>query len=159
MRLIIASVGRLKQWPEAELASRYLDRADALGRKLGLTLSQQESVEGRGERASERRASEAQALRKLIPEGAILIALDERGENLTSEQFAQSLWLWRDGGEKSVAFLLGGPDGLAGELRGQARQTIAFGAMTWPHQFARIMLAEQLYRALAILSGHPYHRA
>jgi 23S rRNA (pseudouridine1915-N3)-methyltransferase len=85
--------------------------------------------------------------------------LDERGRQLSSEEFAAILGRWRDDGVREVRFEIGAADGHGDEGRAGADLLIAFGAMTWPHLMARAMLAEQLYRATAILSGHPYHRA
>ena len=78
---------------------------------------------------------------------------------MDSEQFAEKLGGWRDSGRKSLIVAIGGPDGHDPALRAKADMLLAFGAMTWPHQLVRIMVAEQLYRAATILSGHPYHRA
>ncbi|MBB6254707.1 rRNA large subunit m3Psi methyltransferase RlmH [Nitrospirillum iridis] len=86
------------------------------------------------------------------------MALDERGKALPSEAFARQVGAWRDGGVADLAFVIGGADGLAEEVRRRASLLIAFGPMTWPHMMVRGMLAEQLYRAQQILAGHPYHR-
>jgi 23S rRNA (pseudouridine1915-N3)-methyltransferase len=94
----------------------------------------------------------------LIPDGAATALLDQTGDNLDSGMFADVLRRWRDQG-RSALFIIGGPDGVTPNLRADASLRIAFGAATWPHQLARIMLLEQLYRAVTILSGHPYHRA
>lgn len=88
-----------------------------------------------------------------------IVLLDERGENLSSEQFAGILGRWRDEGVRETRFLIGAADGHDEAARGQADLLIAFGKTTWPHLMARAMLAEQLYRATSILAGHPYHRA
>ena len=87
-----------------------------------------------------------------------MIALDERGKSLTSPAFAQLMGRLRDEGESRVMFVIGGSDGLPGALRARARSVLSFGSQTWPHLLVRAMLAEQLYRAVTILSGHPYHR-
>ena len=94
--------------------------------------------------------------RRLIQ--AALILLDETGENIGSAAFAESLGKWRDNGRDDVVFVIGGPDGMASTLFDRASLRLSFGALTWPHQMVRIMLMEQLYRAMTILSGHPYHR-
>jgi len=159
MQITIAAVGRLKAGPERLLVERYLERAGQTGRALGLTVAVREFPESRAARAEERMAQEAATLMGVLPEGARLIVLDERGDTVTSEAFAQRLGVLRDGGLRDVVFAIGGADGHGEALRRRADQSLAFGAMTWPHQIVRLMLAEQIYRATTILSGHPYHRA
>ncbi len=159
MRIVIAAVGRLKADAERTLTERYVDRAAKAGRAIGLDVTVREVSESRLARAEDRRAAEAVALAASIPAGTLCVALDERGESLASEAFARLLAGWRDGGAGGLTFLIGGPDGLDPALVATARKTIAFGAMTWPHQLVRALLAEQLYRAVTILLGHPYHRA
>ena len=102
---------------------------------------------------------ESIALANIIPERAVVIALDESGENLDSGSFTGLLRNWRDVGRPAAVFCIGGADGLGQDLKRRADLTVAFGAATWPHQLVRIMLMEQLYRAVTILAGHPYHRA
>jgi 23S rRNA (pseudouridine1915-N3)-methyltransferase len=160
MRLVVAAVGRLKRGPERDLAERYGERAEKSGRAIGIravTLS--ETDESRARRAKDRMAEEALALKAAIPADAAVVALDEHGENLASDALAQRIGRWRDEGRPAVVVLIGGPDGLAADLVTGAHLRLAFGRATWPHQLVRIMLLEQLYRAIAILSGHPYHRA
>ena len=160
MRLIVAAVGRLKRGPERELAERYGERAAKAGRAIGIRgITISEIDESRGRRTGDRLAEEAAALKRIIPTQAAVIALDERGETLTSESLAQRIGRWRDQGRPDLVILIGGPDGLAPELLAKPDLRLAFGHMTWPHQLVRIMVFEQLYRAIAILSGHPYHRA
>jgi 23S rRNA (pseudouridine1915-N3)-methyltransferase len=106
-----------------------------------------------------RKEAEAALLLGAVPAGAAVVALDERGRDLASDDLALQLGTWRDGGRRTVAFLIGGPDGLAESILGAAELRLAFGRMTWPHRLVRVMLAEQLYRAHSILAGHPYHRA
>ena len=103
-------------------------------------------------------ADEAAALSKLARDADATLVLDVRGQSLTSEAFAALIARIRDGGAKTAAFLIGGPDGLSAELLAAARHKVSLGPMTLPHQLVRIVLAEQLYRAATILSGHPYHR-
>ena len=159
MRLLIAAVGKLKQGPERELFAHYLDRAEALGRKLGLSpLTVIEVPESKAGAASVRRAAEGQALLAKVPRDYKIICLDGTGDALSSESFAQSLARFRDAGTEGLAFLLGGADGLGREALAKANQVLSLGAMTLPHGLARIVLAEQLYRAATILAGHPYHR-
>lgn len=154
MRLTLAAVGRLGRSPESLLAAGYCSRATASGRALGL--GPVEIVEAEARRPG--RPGEADALRAAVGEGALLVACDERGRAWSSREFATRIAGWRDAGERRLAFLLGGADGLDPALREQARETLAFGPQTWPHALARVMLAEQVYRAVTILSGSPYHR-
>jgi 23S rRNA (pseudouridine1915-N3)-methyltransferase len=159
LRLLVAAVGRLKPDAERTLVERYADRAAKAGAGLGLSFAIREIAESRAARAADRQREEAVALRGIIPPGAVVLALDEGGDALTSDAFAKRIARIRDGGAADLAFVIGGADGLDRDLVAEARQTIAFGAMTWPHQLVRAMLAEQVYRAITILSGHPYHRA
>jgi 23S rRNA (pseudouridine1915-N3)-methyltransferase len=160
MLIAVNVVGRMKAGPEQELAARYFDRLARSGPGIGLEFAGViEIAEGRSQSPDERRRDEAARLRNGIGSDAALIALDERGRSITSEQFAQRIGGLRDGGRRAAAFVLGGPDGLDPSLRAAAELVVSFGQLTWPHQLARIMLAEQLYRAVTILSGHPYHRA
>jgi 23S rRNA (pseudouridine1915-N3)-methyltransferase len=158
LRVLILAVGRMKQGPERELVARYLDRAAAGGKGLGLTgFSVTEMIESRAGSAAARKTEEARALAAALP-GGIVVALDERGKTVGSEDFAKRIGRWRDDGKQAVSFVIGGADGLDPGFVSRADLTLGFSAMTWPHQLVRIMLAEQLYRATTILSGHPYHR-
>ena len=160
MRLVVISIGRLKQGPERELAERYRERFDDIGRKLGFRgLEIHEVPESRARDAATRMAEEAAAISAAIPAKSTLVALDERGDNVDSAAFARHLGRWRDEQVAHPIFTIGGADGLSPELRRKAILSIAFGAATWPHQMVRVMLLEQLYRAATILAGHPYHRA
>lgn len=156
---MVAAVGRLKAGPERELADQYIDRAAKIGRGLGVRAIEVIEVRESRARDTDRRiVEEAIALANLIPDGAALVALDEGGENIGSTAFAAILRNWRDGARPAVVFAIGGADGLGETVRARADLRLAFGAATWPHQLVRIMLMEQIYRALTILSGHPYHR-
>lgn len=160
MRVQICAVGRLKAGPEKLLIDDYLTRLDAAGRAIGVTaLPVAEVEEKRKLGASALMTREADLLLGAAAKGATLVALDERGRTESSEAFAKRLGNWRDGGVADIAFIIGGANGLAPEVREKSAHVMAFGAMTWPHMLARAMLAEQLYRAITILSGHPYHRA
>jgi 23S rRNA (pseudouridine1915-N3)-methyltransferase len=160
MRVLVSAVGRLKAGPEREICARYLERAQAAARSVGLTgVDIRDIDESRARRAEDRKAEEARALLNQVPPGARIVVLDERGKAMGSEAFAGDLGAARDGGAPLYALLIGGPDGLDPSLRARADLTLAFGAMTWPHQLVRIMAAEQVYRAITILAGHPYHRA
>src|SRR3954471_8402218 len=158
MRIVIAAVGRLKRGPEQELAERYRERAVKSGRRIGLrSLDIVEISESRARDAQRRMLEESIALANIIPERAAVVLLDARGEALDSNGFVKRLRGWNDGC-RDVAFVIGGTDGLGPTLSENATLHLAFGALTWPHQLVRIMLLEQISRAVTILSGHPYHR-
>jgi len=160
MHLVVVAIGRLKQGPERELAERYRERFNDIGRKLGFRgLAIHEISESRARDAATRMAEEASAISALIPEKSVLVALDERGKSFDSAAFAQHLGRFRDQSVAHTIFAIGGADGLSPDLRRKAKLTIAFGTATWPHQMVRVMLLEQIYRAATILAGHPYHRA
>ena len=160
MRLSIAAIGRLKQGPERELAEAYRKRAQATGRPLGWRdVEIIEIRESRAQDVERRRVEEAIALANIIAADAVVVALDQNGENLDSAALAGLLRQWRADTRPAVYFVIGGADGLAQSLFDRATLRLAFGKATWPHQLVRIMLLEQLYRAGTILSGHPYHRA
>jgi 23S rRNA (pseudouridine1915-N3)-methyltransferase len=154
LRITIAAVGRLKAGPEAALVADYLARFDRTGRPLGLGPARVVEVEDRHGRGP---AAEASLLAAAVPKGATLAALDERGRDLSSPEFAEYLRRTAEGA-RELAFVIGGADGLDAGLRERAATVVAFGRMVWPHALARVMLAEQLYRAASILAGTPYHR-
>ena len=146
----------MRAGPERELFNDYTLRADRTGRALGLgplALHEVEDRKGGGP------AAEAALLERALPQGALHVALDERGRTLSSPEFARKIAGWRDAGRADLAFLIGGADGLAPALRDAADFSLSFGAMVWPHMLVRVMLAEQIYRATTILAGGPYHRA
>lgn len=155
MRIHICAVGRIRSGPERDLINDYKARFDRSGRGLGLGPVTEHEVEPR---KTSGKAAEAQVLMNAIPQGAVICALDERGHDLTSPDFAKRLAKWRDQGAQDTAFVVGGADGLDAGLRADADFALSFGAMVWPHALARVMLAEQLYRAGSILAGSPYHR-
>ena len=160
MRVVVICVGRLKQGPERELAERYRERFDDIGRKLGFRgLELHEISESRARDAATRMVEEAAAISALLPEKYVLVALDERGDSVDSASFARHLGRWRDQSVANTIFVIGGADGLSPEFQRKAKLRIAFGSATWPHQMVRVMLLEQIYRAATILAGHPYHRA
>jgi 23S rRNA (pseudouridine1915-N3)-methyltransferase len=159
MRVSIAAVGRLKDGPDRELLDRYIKRLTQSGRAQSLApIEVHEIPEGRGDTAALRQTDEASRLLKQVSGVEFLIALDEGGRSHTSRTFAELLGKLRDQGTQSIAFLIGGPDGHGDELRRAATLKLSLGPMTLPHGLARIVLAEQLYRATTILAGHPYHR-
>ena len=152
MKLHILAIGRLKTGPEKELAEDYLGRITVLGRKAGISkVNVVEAIESN-------RDQEAQWLLAKSPVGGFRIALDEHGTSLASEAFAQFLRKKIDAGMADISFCIGGPDGHGAELLAAADYKLCFGAMTWPHRLVRIMLAEQIYRAVTLMVNHPYHR-
>ena len=159
MRLTIAAVGKIRASPEQELCDLYCERARALAPKLGIAKIETVAVEtSRATTVESRMNDEAAKLVAKIPASAHRIVLDEAGRSMTSEAFAKHLAKLRDSSVRDVVFFIGGPDGLAPSLRAAANERLSLGAQTWPHLLVRAMLAEQIYRACAILSGHPYHR-
>ncbi|MDJ0615102.1 MAG: 23S rRNA (pseudouridine(1915)-N(3))-methyltransferase RlmH [Rhizobiaceae bacterium] len=159
MRLQILAVGKMKAGPDQELYARYADRISKSGK--GLHLNGPELVEIPESRQSDvagRKADEASLLLEKCDDGARIFMLDEHGKDLTSVEFSNLIRSEQESGTGTLAFAIGGPDGHGEALADKAVRKIRFGAMTWPHQIARILLAEQVYRAMTILSGHPYHR-
>ncbi len=155
MRIRICAVGRLRAGPERALCDDYLDRFAKTARPLGWGGAEVVEVE---DRKGGGKAAEAVLLDKAVPAGAVLICLDERGRTLTSPDFAERLRGWADQGRADCAVVIGGADGIDPGLVERADLVLSFGKMVWPHMLARVMLAEQLYRAATILTGGPYHR-
>jgi len=159
MQIAIFAVGRMKKGAEQELSQRYLDRFAKIAPSLGLAFGGlREIAESKAATPAQRQAQENAKLREILPASSCLVLLDERGKDLSSPQLADWLGARRDSGKKAILFALGGPDGHAEATRSRADLLLSFGRATWPHQIARILLAEQLYRAATLLSGHPYHR-
>ena len=154
MRLNLVAVGRLPRGPEAQMTADYVKRADAAGRALGLSPVELIEVESR----KPGKPAEAQALANAIGSGAHVVACDEHGRALTSRELAARVAALRDLGERRLVFVIGGADGLDPDFVADADSVLAFGPQTWPHALARVMLAEQVYRAVTILAGSPYHR-
>jgi 23S rRNA (pseudouridine1915-N3)-methyltransferase len=139
MQLHVIARGKIGRSPEADLVERYLKRVTW------------------PVRVTELPATGGTVPAAMTPARTVL--LDERGRQLSSEDFAALLGKWRDEGVRETRFLIGAADGHGDAAREEADLLIAFGAMTWPHMMARAMLAEQLWRAVSILAGHPYHRS
>jgi 23S rRNA (pseudouridine1915-N3)-methyltransferase len=158
MRITIAAIGRQKSSPETELVRRYMARAETEGRRIGVRIQLREFPQGRAGSATARKLAEAKSLAQAIAPDAVLIVLDEGGKGLSSAEIAALVGRSRDAG-RDVVLVIGGPDGIDGGLREKADAVVAFGRMTLPHQLVRVLVAEQVYRAATILSGHPYHRA
>lgn len=153
MKIAILAIGRLARSPETELVKLYVERATNAGRALGL--GPVEVIEPESRKPG--KAAEAEALRPHLAD-AHVIACDEHGTARPSRAFADEIALLRDRGVRRLVFLIGGADGLDPTLLAQANGKLAFGPQTWPHALARAMLAEQVYRAVSILAGSPYHR-
>ena len=153
MRLRICAVGRLKPGPERALVEDYAARLARAGRPVSIGPLDVQEVEARGGMAAE-----TALLERAAPEGARVAALDERGRMLSSPGLAELLARWRDEGARDAAFVIGGADGLDEGLRARADLTLSLGPMVWPHRLVRAMLSEQLYRAVSVLAGTPYHR-
>ncbi|PIT70727.1 23S rRNA (pseudouridine(1915)-N(3))-methyltransferase RlmH [Bartonella tribocorum] len=159
MQISIFAVGRMKSGAEQKLVQHYLDRFSKISGAVGFHLKKlQEIPESRAQTACQRMEEEGRRLIEFLPEKCQLIVLDERGESISSAAFAEKLGFYRDEGTRDVIIALGGPDGHNEQIRNRADFLLSFGFMTWPHQIARILLTEQLYRAVTIANYHPYHR-
>ena len=160
MRLHILAVGFSRGTSEGALTDDFVDRAAQMGKRLGFpAVTAEEIAVSKDRDVKKRMADEAERLARRVPEGAHVILLDAKGKGMTSEDFAEMLGALRDAGTKHLAFVIGGPDGLSPLPGKRAGRSLAFGPQTWPHLLVRAMLSEQIYRALTILAGHPYHRA
>jgi 23S rRNA (pseudouridine1915-N3)-methyltransferase len=160
LEIAILAVGRLKAGPEREFCAGYLDRARKAGRGLGFRgFEVRELAQSTAARPADRIAAEEAAILAALEGRGRAVCLDEKGELLNSDTFATLLSRDAASSTPRTTFVIGGPDGTGGKLLSRADRTLSFGRVTWPHQIVRILLAEQLYRAMTILSGHPYHRA
>ncbi len=154
MKLTLLAVGRMKACPERELVEDYLERLKASARALGFRdVAEIEVASGGGLDA------EGARLLAKCPQGARLIRLDEHGRAFTSKALARDLADWRDRGVAETVFLIGGAEGYSDAVKEAVPEALALGPQTWPHRLARVMIAEQLYRAVSILAGTPYHKA
>jgi 23S rRNA (pseudouridine1915-N3)-methyltransferase len=151
LRIRILCIGRMKDGPERTMVDDYLARAGKTGKSLGYRAVEEVELN------SSSKDDEGQRLLARHGQG-VLIRLDERGEAWTSQELSKRLAKWRDGGENAVSFVIGGADGTSADVAKAARHTVSFGVQTWPHRLVRVMIAEQVYRALSIEAGSPYHR-
>lgn len=151
-RITIAAVGRAKAGPLRDLYQLYAGR-------LTWPLALKEVEVRRRLPPAQLMQQEADALAAALPPNAKCFALDSRGKELSSEGLAKLIGTNCEAGDSDIAFIIGGAEGLTKDMLARADRVLSFGAMTWPHLLARAMLAEQLYRAQSILSGHPYHRS
>ena len=152
MRVLILAVGKAKAGPEQELFTQYAGR-------LPWPVDVKEIAPNKDQSAAVRKDREAEALLKAVPPDSVIVALDETGTVESSEKFAKRVSAWRDGGARTLVFIIGGADGHGEVVLKMAKHKLSLGAMTWPHMLVRGLLMEQLYRAHSILTGHPYHRA
>lgn len=155
MKLILRAGGAMRSGPEREMVDDYLRRAQSMARGLGFQGVEEQSVE-LGKCRS--RTEETEKLTGSVPDGAVFFVLDERGKAITSRQLSKTLAGLRDDGHMAAVFLIGGADGFEPSALPTSVRKISFGTQTWPHKLVRVMLAEQIYRALSILAGTPYHR-
>lgn len=155
MRLHIVAMGRIRSGPERSLIDEYVQRFDRTGRAFSLGPVTEHELD---DRKASTQPDQGRALLRAVPDGARVVALDERGNVMSSRAFAQMLEAARDSGAGDTAFIIGGADGLDPSVRDRADSLLSFGTMVWPHRLVRVMLAEQLYRAASILAGGPYHR-
>jgi 23S rRNA (pseudouridine1915-N3)-methyltransferase len=152
MHITIAAVGRLRDPQCRALCDDY-------GKRLTWPFAVREVELKRPLPIEQAKAEEARLLLDAIGDRAIVVALDEHGQDWSSDDLARRIRLWRDDGAPELAFAIGGADGHGQSLLARAAATVAFGRMTWPHRLARVMVIEQIYRAQQIIAGHPYHRA
>jgi 23S rRNA (pseudouridine1915-N3)-methyltransferase len=159
MRLLVLAVGHARGTSEGALTEDFTGRSRAFGRRLGFSaVAVDEVAVSKLREMSARVREEGERLAARVPPGAHVIFLDARGKGMTSEAFAEMLAAMRDAGARDLVFLIGGPDGLDPGPAVKSSRSLAFGPQTWPHLMVRAMLAEQIYRGLTILGGHPYHR-
>jgi 23S rRNA (pseudouridine1915-N3)-methyltransferase len=155
MKISIVAVGqRQPAWADAAIKD-FLDR---LPGDWPVTVREVKAEARDGKPRERLMAAEAERLRAACPAGAVIVALDERGKDWTTMQLAQALQGWRDEAQP-VAFVIGGPDGLDEAFKRSARVLLRLSSLTLPHALARVLLAEQIYRAWSVLANHPYHRA
>jgi 23S rRNA (pseudouridine1915-N3)-methyltransferase len=148
---VIVAIGKQRRGPLGELQALYAGRLNPPPAIIELE-------EKRKLPPVQLQAREAELILAAVPAGARLVALDEKGAGWSSREFAERLATWRDQGIATLAFAIGGADGLGSAVIERADSVVSLGAMTWPHLLVRGMLLEQLYRAQQILAGHPYHR-
>ena len=151
MRCHLLAIGRARPGPASQIFQRYAGR-------LSPPLTLVELEEKRKLPEELLREREAELLLAALPRGALLVLLDEQGKTLSSQGFAAQLGIWRDRSVADLAFAIGGAAGHGTAARARADFILSLGPMTWPHLLVRGMLAEQLYRGVSILAGHPYHR-
>ena len=155
MKIHLCVVGKLRNGPEKDLVDDYLNRFEKIGRSHALGPVSVNEVE---DKKNGGMSNEAILLQRIIPKDAVIIALDERGEVVSSPNFSEKLIAYVNNNVSDLAIIIGGADGIDSNLREKADYKISFGKMVWPHALVRVMIAEQLFRAASILAGSPYHR-
>lgn len=155
VRAEIRAIGRMKSGPERSLVDDYLDRATVLGRSHGLGPVTEREIDAR---SLKDKAAETEALIADLSPGALVFALDETGKSMTSMAISKVMETARDDGVRDAVFLIGGANGHARHLLPSGARLLAFGAATFPHKLVRAMVAEQIYRAVSLIAGTPYHR-
>ena len=160
MQLGIIAVGQMRGASEMPLVEDFHRRIEVSGRQLGISgLSILELREKRGLTGGEKKRNENAIIADVLKRRkGPLIVLDETGKSLTSRAFADQLLGWIERGDSDVTFVIGGAEGLDDTIRARADMVLSFGPMTWPHMLARVLLCEQIWRAVSILTHHPYHR-
>ena len=154
MHITLISIGKLKKGPEKELVDDYVSRFNKAGPGIGLrSLKLVDLASGGGLDA------EGERLLQAIPQGADVFRLDEHGPAWPSVQFSERISKRRDQGTRDLCFLIGGAEGYSDAVRTACPQTLALGPQTWPHRLVKVMITEQLYRAVSLLAGTPYHKA
>lgn len=155
MKITLRAGGVIRSGAERDLIDDYLKRANGLANRCGVHSVNEQQVDLRKEKS---RIAETQTLLDGLPTNSKMIILDERGKSLTSRQFTKKLANFRDDGLSDLIIVIGGADGFEPSRIPAGTERWCFGQQTWPHKMVRIMLAEQIYRALSILAGTPYHR-
>lgn len=159
MRLNILAIGKMNKGPESEMLDRYVARSQKAGRQLGIDGPYvKQWNESRSDHADKRKSDEAGLLSNGLKPGGVLVALDEHGKDFSSHELSNFIQKQLHHSVPELSFAIGGPDGHGQNLLGSAQLVLRFGRVTWPHQMARVLLAEQIYRSITIISGHPYHR-
>ena len=149
MEIFILAVGKGYNSPENQLTKNWLKRLPKKGNLI--------EIESKLPACEKRIEDEGDRILKAKPNGAALAILDPKGKDYSSEELAELIRQWHDGGYRSAAFAIGGANGHSKNIQKKALKSISFGRAIWPHLLCRAMLAEQLYRANMILAGHPYH--
>ena len=152
MKLKLIAIGNSRNSYEMKLFQLYV-------RRITFSFELTEVVVKKNISGTRRKIEESSLLLSRVTNGSVIVALDECGQQQTSQKFARQIQIWQDNGEREVAFLIGGASGLDNVILERAQLILSFGAQTWPHLLVRSLLAEQIYRAQTIILGHPYHRA
>lgn len=159
VQLTLFAVGKLKKNLTSQLFEHYHNKICSIASNVGITkVVLKEINESIKQTTLLRQIEEGKKLLELVNNDTILIICDELGDNLSSRNFAKKFQKEIDSHKKHIIFAIGGADGFSAEIKEKANYSISFGKFTWPHQLTRIMLAEQLYRAITIMLNHPYHR-